>query len=514
MPSTDEEWDALQRHYALTRGTQFLESDLNNLIKHGMTREEAIHQLYQRAFGSSKGLKFNKKTVAVFVVIAVVLASIPSYYFASSIINKPEAGNPAETLIGVEYETWFPYPMGWGLREATPLLGTYNSSDPLIIRQQAEWLTWAGVNFILIDWSNNVWQSSPPSKDNWHNGIAFGIINSTSALLREYNEMTLSGLPHPKVAILVGLDNGPGANVTELNEEAKWIYSNYVEDPVYNQSLLYYEGKPLLVVLDTAMAGGWNDPNFTVRYMGAQLQTQPLIKGYWSWMDGSISPVVTYHDNYPEAVTVTPAFFPPGGWLAPGAYGRRNGATYIQEWNVPLKYKPRFILICQWNEFAGQPNGSSGYYDCYSVQYSNDIEPTQLDGWGYRGDGGWGYYYLVLTKALIDLYRGITPNATVLAISNPIYNSSVSGSVQVQWAYAGEKPSGYSVYLDGRYLASLSPSASSYTLPPLSAGWHTVTIVGEGAYSYFNLTSAWYRLVNETSSPIPAQASLRFYYSG
>ncbi|MGC8674764.1 MAG: hypothetical protein ACP5TI_06640, partial [Thermoprotei archaeon] len=180
------------------------------------------------------------------------------------IINKPEVGNPAETLIGVEYETWFPYPMGWGLREATPILGTYNSSDPAVIRQQAEWLTWAGVNFLIIDWSNNVWQSSPPSKDNWHT-FAFAIINSTSALLREYYLMTQMGLPHPKVTILVGLDNGPGANITELNEEANWIYAHYVKNPIYNQSLLYYEGKPLLVVLDTAMVGGWADPNFTVR---------------------------------------------------------------------------------------------------------------------------------------------------------------------------------------------------------------------------------------------------------
>ncbi|MGC8632140.1 MAG: hypothetical protein ACP5T2_07015, partial [Thermoprotei archaeon] len=208
---------------------------------------------------------------------------------------------------------------------------------------------------------------------------------------------------------------------------------HYVENEIYNQSLLYYEGKPLLLVLDTAMAGGWSDPNFTVRYMGAQLQVTGDSMGYWSWMDGSIDPTVAYRDGNPEAVTVTPAFFGPQGWLGSGAVGRRNGATYIQEWKLPLKYKPRFILICQWNEFAGQPNGSAAYYDQYSVQYSNDIEPTQLEGWGYRGRGGWGYYYLALTKALIELYSGITPNATIMAISNPIYNSSDSGSVDVQW---------------------------------------------------------------------------------
>ncbi|HEV51366.1 MAG TPA: hypothetical protein ENO31_02375 [Thermoprotei archaeon] len=99
-----------------------------------------------------------------------------------------------------------------------------------------------------------------------------------------------------------------------------------------------------------------------------------------------------------------------------------------------------------------------------------------------------------------------------MVISNPIYNSSDSGSVDVQWVYVGKEPSGYSVYLDGRYLASLPPSASSYTLPALSAGWHTVKIVGSDAYSYFNLTSAWYALPNQTL--IRAEAEVRFYYLG
>ncbi|MGC8632073.1 MAG: hypothetical protein ACP5T2_06660, partial [Thermoprotei archaeon] len=396
MPSTDEEWDALQRHYALNRGIQFLESDLNNLIKEGMSRDEAIHQLYQRAFSSNSSKLDKKKTVAVLLIIAVVLASIPSYYFVSSIINKPEVGNPAETLIGVEYETWFPYPMGWGLREATPILGTYNSSDPAVIRQQAEWLTWAGVNFLIIDWSNNI------EYGDWQNGVAFAIINATSQLLRVYYEMGLQGLPHPKVVILVGIDNstpqGVVADPSALNVEVKWIYVNYVENPVYNQSLLYYEGKPLLLVWDPVMLGhSWADPNFTVRFMSIQLQDTSQhvnVYNYWSWMDGAVNPVVVYRNGYPEAVTVTPAFFyqgvnPAGGWTEAGATGRRNGATYVQEWDTPLKYKPRFIIINQWNEFAGQPNGSASYEDCYSAQYSNDIEPTQLDGWGYRGNGGW-----------------------------------------------------------------------------------------------------------------------------
>ncbi|MGC9175392.1 MAG: hypothetical protein ACP5GO_06055 [Thermoprotei archaeon] len=510
---SEEEWEALQRHFSMTRGPDYLEGQISRLVKRGMTREEAIHYLYVKTF--EKRRIERRKALALLILIVTVAAAVPAYYFGSSIFFPPKVGNASQTLIGIEYETWFPYPMGWNLREATPTLGTYNSSDPNVIEQHAEWLSWAGINFIVVDWSNNVWQSSPSSRDNWHNGIAFAIINATSRLLQVYHDMSEEGLQHPKVVILVGLDNGPGANVTELNMEAKWIYRHYVENEIYNQSLLYYEGKPLLLVLDTAMAGGWSDPNFTVRYMGAQLQVTGDSMGYWSWMDGSIDPTVAYRDGNPEAVTVTPAFFGPQGWLGSGAVGRRNGATYIQEWKVPLKYKPRFILICQWNEFAGQPNGSSIYTDCYSVQYSNDIEPTQLDGWGYRGRGGWGYYYLALTKALIELYRGITPNATVMVISSPLYNSTLSGWVTVQWTYVGVAPKSFSVYVNGHeVVASLLPSTFSYSIPSsyLIVGRNVVTVVGNGATCYFNLTRAWYAIPSEKA--MPAQASVEFYYKG
>ncbi|MGC8632138.1 MAG: hypothetical protein ACP5T2_07005, partial [Thermoprotei archaeon] len=153
------------------------------------TGEGASSDNRKRLLGHRKKLLFS---LAAIVIIVTAVAT------SSYMIEQSTKNAASRTLIGMEYETWFPYPMGWGLREATPILGTYSSSDPAVIRQQAEWLTWAGVNFLIIDWSNNVWQSSPPSKDNWHNRIAFAIINSTSALLMEYHLMTQMGLPHPK----------------------------------------------------------------------------------------------------------------------------------------------------------------------------------------------------------------------------------------------------------------------------------------------------------------------------
>ncbi|MGC8631820.1 MAG: hypothetical protein ACP5T2_05310 [Thermoprotei archaeon] len=191
-------------------------------------------------------------------------------------------------------------------------------------------------------------------------------------------------------------------------------------------------------------------------------------------------------------------------------------------------------MICQWNEFAGQPNDSSIYTDCYSVQYSNDIEPTQLDGWGYRGNGGRGYYYLVLTKALIELYRGDIPGATVMAISNPINGGWVaSDRLNVTWTYIGKAPSSYTILLDGKVVAKdvqgipyrvydsnpneyMNTTLLSYSLNlsglPIRQ-YYTVTVIANGAKSYFNLTAAYSELVNQSRTGIPCESTVSFFYN-
>jgi hypothetical protein len=54
---------------------------------------------------------------------------------------------------------------GWMHRPGAagiPILGMYSSFHPAVIRQHAFWMVEAGVNCILVDWSNNLW-SGPPS---------------------------------------------------------------------------------------------------------------------------------------------------------------------------------------------------------------------------------------------------------------------------------------------------------------------------------------------------------------
>lgn len=56
--------------------------------------------------------------------------------------------------VGIFYWTWFPEAWGFGTW-GTPAIGKYRSDDSNIIDQHCEWLADAGVDFVLIDWSNN-----------------------------------------------------------------------------------------------------------------------------------------------------------------------------------------------------------------------------------------------------------------------------------------------------------------------------------------------------------------------
>ncbi len=46
---------------------------------------------------------------------------------------------------------------GWQLKEAVPILGLYDSFNFLIVKQHARWLVEAGVDFLVVDWTNNIW---------------------------------------------------------------------------------------------------------------------------------------------------------------------------------------------------------------------------------------------------------------------------------------------------------------------------------------------------------------------
>ena len=207
-------------------------------------------------------------------------------------------------------------------------------------------------------------------------------------------------------------------------------------------TILYWPPDPCAQLPKDLAANTLHAEDWTVRWMATQLQDNHAEQcGMWSWMDGVIPQVLTRHEGKPEEIVVTPSAFrfPAQGWTAPSAIARDHGVPYLESWKAAFAYRPKFIQVHQWNEFAGQENGhgmpldywgqgaakvkaaevKEAYGDEYNLQLSDDIEPTVLQACAYRGCGGWGYYYYNLTRAIISLYRGATPGITVLALSGP-----------------------------------------------------------------------------------------------
>jgi hypothetical protein len=230
--------------------------------------------------------------------------------------------------------------------------------------------------------------------------------------------------------------------------------------------------------------------------------------------------VVTYNSGTAEETVVTPAAFPiPDGWLDPRTVGRDHGTPYLESWEVAFESRPKFIQIHQWNEFAGQAKGTGGgpkhnvFGDEYNAELSDDIEPTELNGCGYRGCGGWGYYYMNMTKALISLYRNETPDITVMALSAPFQPATVKDKkLPLTWKTLGKKPSSYTLELDGKTVAN-NITGQNYTLDlsQIHSGKHHVNLVANDVHTYFDLGPE--KLAEKSGTPLPVRSAIEFNYA-
>ena len=311
-------------------------------------------------------------------------------------------------LIGMDYETWFgPGYAQWGHEEAIPILGQYSSLDPRVLRQQTLWFNEMGINFVELDWTNNLTKPFPDS-------AARECIAAENALFHLYAHMR----QHPKIVIMVGPEHNLWLNNHSTPYTGPWfekqlnyLYAHYIHNPKYRNIYLRYHGKPLLMCYLNGPRFGRppviHDSRFTIRFMGAWLQlTREERYGAWSWYDQKATP--TFYHGKAEALTVTdgyPGVNPPrtGGnlnyWLSPDAGGKNYGETYRTQWRVADKYMPHFLFLCQWNEFEPP--------DQYSVNLSNDMEPTLMTEPGSHRSSGWGFFYNNLTRREIQRYHRI-----------------------------------------------------------------------------------------------------------
>ncbi len=456
-------------------------------------------------------------------------------------IQPKDNGN---TLVCMQWEPWFgPDTCFWDSAHAVPVVGFHDSCDPDVLRQHFLWFADMGIDFLMADWSNHIW-----GKEHWNERSprCNAIIHATEMALEMLAVMRDEGIPVPKMTFLMGISNGPPATMTALNEQLEWVHDYMVRNPRFKDLWVDFDGKPLMTVLDCGVvahpqgttesifripfikqtlggdaatidkyradgAGKENKDLFTIRWVSTQLQTTRHEElGYWTWMDGSIDPVVTYKDGKPEAVTVTPGFFGEHGWRGREAQGRRGGMTLIRTFNTALRTRPRVVFLHQWNEYAGQAEGGGYgenkdiYVDSYSVELSDDLEPVSLTAPGYRGDqGGWGYYYANLINALLDLLRNPESGQTVMAIEClPVRDTAGQDYLNVEWACAGKQPDSWTVKIDGRpFVEGQQDNKVSIPGSALLVGTRVITIEANGAITRFCLNAT--RMDSRDNDSVP-----------
>ena len=331
--------------------------------------EVVVVILKQPYFGGShctvgKSLPSSDDIIALSNTVTITVTDNAKYYH-NLIRNKERVTNNSNAMNIMYWEPWFTEDNigDWTVNEAIPIVGRYDSFNQDVMKQHVLWFNDVYIDAIGIDWTNNIWNC-----ESWDDrGVsAQMLINATTATLEYYFYLSTElNIKVPQFVLLLGLDNGPQTSYNALNGEIEWITNNYWLNPNITDLFIIYENKPLLIIFDGGDIHGKNGSlnssivdTYTYRWMASQFQASQLQKqGFYSWMDGTINPLPTYvngSNTEVEALTITTAFFPAtGGWFAADAYPTNNGATLLEEGLSALKYKPHFLFICQWNEFAG-----------------------------------------------------------------------------------------------------------------------------------------------------------------
>jgi len=432
-------------------------------------------------------------------------------------LTRP-AAHP-DRRVGIQFEPWFtPYNTDWQSTPAIPLTGPYWSWNRDVIRQQMIWLAESGIDFLIVDWANHLWGNARwDERDDRSNEI----IHATTVLLETLAAMREEGHPTPQVALYLGLNSGPSTTVAALNEALAWIRHSYMRNPRFEGLFEVYRGKPLLLVHNSAgpdwrdAEGEWqvDDTHFSIRYQSSHHELNSHgDHGFWSWMDGILSPTPTAFGGEAEVLTVSTAFYAGGGWKRPGAYGRKNGWTLLQGFHQALAHRPRFLQIHQYQSFSGPWEGNGYgperdiYTDSYSVALSSDMEPVSRTAAAYRGKGGWGFYYLNLLRALVDLYGQEEPETTVLVLSSPNDGSTVKGEeLDVAWDWIGVAPESIELLVNGAPVA-VEPGEKQHQLDlsPYPPGPLTLEISAAGTRSRYALSYTQASLPAEPMVPASA----------
>nr|WP_321983183.1 hypothetical protein [uncultured Lichenicoccus sp.] len=259
----------------------------------------------------------------------------------------------------------------WG----TPAAGFYRSDDPAVLTRHAAQLSGAGVDFIVVDWSNDTGMdvriTGKPSTQRF-------IEQATVRLFDVWAPLA----PRPLVTIMLGVPgHQDAASDGTLSAKADEVHALFVADPARARLLQTYLGKPLLLVYANTPSfwqkglPPWHDDRFTVRFVTGFLTQQPNLigppglsrYGYWSWED-RVTPICAVSAGHPECMTVV------ASWRGINSPGRDGGRTYLAQWTDARRIGPHFVLAGTFNEWW--------ISEQIDPLHSKDVEPSQELGSG------------------------------------------------------------------------------------------------------------------------------------
>lgn len=314
--------------------------------------------------------------------------------------HNPWADNPIFQTANAYY--W------WG----QPALGYYDPSDPWVLRRQIALLAHAGVDVLILDYSNGVTYDTQ--------------LNALCDMIRR---MRWEGFQiNLKIAFLTHANSGTTAT---------YLYNTLYGPGKYTDLWFYWQGKPLVLGYVNGSGGSDLVPSstvqnyFTWRTSWADVGTH---QDEWQWIDSNTpqNPGYDTRADFSEQMPVTC-----GGW-ANGNIGRSftnhvqpdydnhhlanartqdKGLFFAEQMNYGLKYDPQFLFVTGWNEWIAGSFAAptycytalladccpvNGYYfvDEYTEEYSRDIEPMK---------GGHTDNYYFQMAGMNRLRKGVRP---------------------------------------------------------------------------------------------------------
>ena len=295
-----------------------------------------------------------------------------------------------------EFDT-FITPVGSAHFWGEPVWGYYNSCDAWVMRKQIEMLTMAGVDFLVLDTSNNVLYENVTK-------ILFG-------LLLEYQAQ---GWDVPKVVYYLG-KHDLNADISVF----KQVYNIFYSKEEY-KSLWFTPNdpeKPMIVAPDNVIAAFAKSSNAQEKgfselfdFRVTQWPTEEVLhengapwidfvypqRSQDGWISLSTSQHVTV--NMTDISNSRGRGWYPARQLNDGTWHGRNDhekwrvdLNFQAQWNTVLSMTPeqraedaRFVFLTGWNEWVAEKlrAGENNYFTCdtYCPEYSRDIEPSRSNG--------------------------------------------------------------------------------------------------------------------------------------